>query len=108
LRSEQRFKQAFSPFGFPPNRIEIYSKYGVSGTRFEGKFSVAFVDMEWATMAVQNAVDKTVAILFDPGDPEDCVPVEKNGWDIRSGRLVESELRFRIGGRDCAKIPRPC
>jgi hypothetical protein len=66
----------FVGVGFPPPIIEVSFQYDANGSQCEGKFSVAFVDMEWATMAMQNAVGQKVRVQFDPKDPKDCVPVE--------------------------------
>ena len=74
----ERFRN-LSGGGFPPNRIEICFEFDANGSRYEGKFSVGFVGMDWGTMATRNAVGQKVRVRFDPKDPKDCIPVQ-NEW----------------------------
>lgn len=76
---DEQIKDPFLPVRFPPNRIEICFEYQANGSRYEGKFSVGFVDMNWASIATRNAVGQRIRVQFDPKDPKDCVPVE-NEW----------------------------
>jgi hypothetical protein len=78
---EKRITRIANPtgLGFPPNTIQVSFQYEASGSRHDGKFSVAFMDMDWATMATRNAVGQKVKVRFNPKDPEECVPVE-NEW----------------------------
>jgi len=73
----EKIKSPFLGARFPPNRIEIYFEYDANGSRYKGKFSVAFAGMDWATMSTRNAVGQKIRVQFDPKDAKDCVPVEQ-------------------------------
>jgi hypothetical protein len=71
----ERFRN-LSGGSFPPNRIGICFEFDANGSRYEGKFSVGFVGMDWATMATGNAVGQKVRSGSIRRTPKDGIPVQ--------------------------------